>query len=48
MSRPTIKTDLIEAGKTGYLKLEHVIQTLPDETQVFNFEVTEKMTEAHW
>ncbi|CCK18689.1 ClbS/DfsB family four-helix bundle protein [Lactococcus laudensis] len=48
MSRPTIKTDLIEAGETGYLKLEQVIQTLPDETQAFNFEVTEKMTKAHW
>ena len=48
MSRPTIKPDLITAGETGYLKLMQVIQTLPDETQAFHFEVTEKITEAHW
>ena len=48
MSRPTIKTDLMTAGETGYLKLVEVMQALPDQTQDFNFEVTEKMTEAHW
>lgn len=48
MSRPTIKTDLMTAGETGYLKLVEVMQVLPDQTQDFNFEVTEKMTEAHW
>ncbi|GAX47441.1 ClbS/DfsB family four-helix bundle protein [Pseudolactococcus reticulitermitis] len=48
MSRPTVKIDLIEAGKTGYVKLAQVMQALPDENQAFNFEVTEKMTEAHW
>lgn len=48
MSRPTSKTDLLEAGNTQFLKLEKLMQTLPDENQAFNFEVTEKMTEAHW
>lgn len=42
MSRPTIKTDLMTAGETGYLKLVEVMQALPDQTQDFNFEVTEK------
>lgn len=50
MSRPTTKTDLIEAAKTNYEKMIHLISDLTDEelSTPFDFSGDEKKKEAHW
>lgn len=48
MARPTIKSDLLTISQDNYQTLLTLIKKMAYPERPFSFEITDKMTQAHW